>query len=53
MAPPEALIETWCLYSVGTMAIMARIACRWRMIGVQNFKPDDYIIVLAWVSGAV
>jgi len=50
---PAALIETWVLYGVGTLIILLRIICRYRMIGVYNFKPDDYLIVLAWVSALV
>ncbi len=46
----EPLIETWALYSVGSFIILMRIISRWRMIGIENFKPDDYLIVPAWVS---
>lgn len=46
----EALIETWCLYTVGSLIIFARVGCRWRMVGLANFRPDDYIILLSWVS---
>lgn len=45
-----ALIETWTLYSGGTVIIMARVYCRWRMVGFYNFKPDDYMVIWAWVS---
>ncbi|EKG09755.1 hypothetical protein MPH_13188 [Macrophomina phaseolina MS6] len=44
-----ALIETWTLYSGGTVIIMARVYCRWRMVGFYNFKPDDYMVIWAWV----
>jgi len=53
MGAPAALIETWALYTFGSLVILARIVCRWRMIGIYNFKPDDYLIVLAWVSWVV
>lgn len=46
---PEELIETWCLYSFGSLVIIVRIACRWRMIGIAGFKPDDYLIFFSWV----
>ncbi|KAK3389589.1 hypothetical protein B0H63DRAFT_463997 [Podospora didyma] len=47
---PAALVETWALYSVGSLVILARIICRWRLVGVYNFKPDDYLIFLAWAT---
>ncbi|KAK3312087.1 hypothetical protein B0H66DRAFT_505538 [Apodospora peruviana] len=54
ISPLEAaLIETWTLYAFGTLVIFARIVCRWRMIGIYNFKPDDYLIVLAWITYTV
>lgn len=45
----EQLIETWVLYSFGSLVIFARIAVRWRMVGVRGFMPDDYLIFLSWV----
>jgi hypothetical protein len=48
----EALVETWSLYGVGTLIIWARVLCRWRMVGVYNFKPDDYLVWLAWVRSS-
>jgi hypothetical protein len=50
MAVPEELIETWTLYGVGSLVIFARIASRWRAIGLSGFRPDDYLIVFSWVS---
>lgn len=50
--PDSALVETWSLYGVGTLAIVGRTFCRWRMIGIHGFKFDDYMILLAWVSTA-
>ncbi|KAK1758741.1 hypothetical protein QBC47DRAFT_457169 [Echria macrotheca] len=47
------LIETWVLYSVGSLFIFARVVCRWRLIGVENFKADDYLIILAWITYTV
>ncbi|VUC26223.1 unnamed protein product [Clonostachys rosea] len=48
MTSNSALIETWCLYAVGSLIFMGRIACRIRTIGVAGFKPDDYIVFLSW-----
>jgi len=50
MVLPGPLIETWALYSAGSLIILLRIICRWRMIGVRYFQVDDYLIVVAWVS---
>lgn len=44
------LVEMWSLYVIGSLIIFLRVACRWKMVGIQNFKPDDYIIWLSWVS---
>ncbi|RWA05111.1 hypothetical protein EKO27_g9995 [Xylaria grammica] len=53
MGASEQLIETWALYSVGSLIIFARIACRWKMIGPRGFRPDDYIIFLSWATYTV
>ncbi|RYP33636.1 hypothetical protein DL767_004685 [Monosporascus sp. MG133] len=53
MGAPSELIETWCLYGVGSLIIFARIVCRWRLIGPQGLKPDDYIIFFSWVTYTV
>ncbi|KJZ71688.1 hypothetical protein HIM_08926 [Hirsutella minnesotensis 3608] len=53
MGAREALIETWCLYAFGSVIIFARVACRWRMVGISGFKPDDYIIFLSWMTYTV
>ncbi|KAK4446074.1 hypothetical protein QBC34DRAFT_451048 [Podospora aff. communis PSN243] len=50
MVLPGPLIETWVLYSAGSLIIFLRLLCRWRMIGVRNFQIDDYIIVVAWLT---
>ncbi|KAI1739186.1 hypothetical protein F4680DRAFT_449290 [Xylaria scruposa] len=50
MGANASRVETWTLYSIGSLTIFARIGCRWRMVGVSGFKPDDYIIFLSWVS---
>lgn len=45
----SALVEIWALYVIGSLIIFLRVACRWRMVGVRNFKMDDYIIWFSWV----
>ncbi|EKG10584.1 hypothetical protein MPH_12442 [Macrophomina phaseolina MS6] len=47
-AAVEPITELWTLYSFGTLAIFLRLFCRWRLVGIQNFKPDDFLVVLAW-----
>jgi hypothetical protein len=49
MGAPAALVETWTLYAVGSLIIFARIFVRWRTIGISNWQPDDYLIILSWV----
>lgn len=45
----SALVETWALYAAATCIIILRIFTRVKMVGVRNFKPDDYLVVLSWV----
>lgn len=45
----SALIETWTLYGIGTVAFMLRIFSRARL-GVSGYCIDDYTIIFAWVS---
>ncbi|TAQ89063.1 hypothetical protein B7494_g2644 [Chlorociboria aeruginascens] len=49
----EALIETWTLYSVGSLAIALRVFSRFRIAGFQNAKIDDYLVIVAWMSYTV
>lgn len=49
MGAPEEFIETWALYTAGSLVILSRIGCRYRMIGFGGFRPDDYIIFFSWV----
>ncbi|KAI0545784.1 hypothetical protein F4679DRAFT_588113 [Xylaria curta] len=50
MGANASRVETWTLYGIGSVTIFARIGCRWRMVGVSGFKPDDYIIFLSWAT---
>ncbi|PVH98960.1 hypothetical protein DM02DRAFT_680576 [Periconia macrospinosa] len=43
----SALIETWTLYGIGTLAFMLRIFSRSRL-GVSGYCVDDYTIFFAW-----
>lgn len=50
LSPLEsALIETWTLYGIGTLAFMLRVFSRARL-GVSGYCIDDYTIIFAWVS---
>ncbi|KAH9907584.1 hypothetical protein F4778DRAFT_546881 [Xylariomycetidae sp. FL2044] len=53
MGAYSSRVETWALYSAGSLVMFTRIACRWRMVGWSGFKPDDYIIFLSWVTYTV
>ncbi|KAG9193561.1 hypothetical protein G6011_03596 [Alternaria panax] len=44
----QALIETWTLYAIGSVAIMLRIFSRTKMVGISGWHPDDYLIFFAW-----
>lgn len=47
-AAVEPITEMWTLYAFGTVVIFLRVFCRWRLVGIFNFKPDDYLVLLAW-----
>lgn len=49
-AMDEPLVEMWSLYALGNVIIILRIACRWKMVGIQGLKPDDYSSCFALVS---
>ncbi|KAF9728338.1 hypothetical protein PMIN04_007725 [Paraphaeosphaeria minitans] len=48
----SALIETWTLYGIGTVAFMLRIFSRARL-GVSGYCIDDYTIIFAWACYTV
>lgn len=47
------LVEMWTLYAVGSLLIFLRCATRFRMVGLQGFKPDDYLIWFSWVCCSI
>lgn len=48
------LVEVSVLYFLGTLIIALRCICRWQAVGgIRNFKPDDYLVVLAWMTYTV
>ena len=42
-------LEVWTLYAVSVLVIFTRIFARWKMVGFKQFKPDDYLMLLAAV----
>ncbi|KAF6815165.1 hypothetical protein CMUS01_12493 [Colletotrichum musicola] len=48
MAIDPNVAEIWSLYAAATIIIGLRVFCRSRMVGVSGFRPDDYLIFLAW-----
>lgn len=46
----DPLVEMWTLYVLGSILVFLRVACRLKMVGIHNFKPDDYLIWVSWVS---
>ncbi|RYC62748.1 hypothetical protein CHU98_g3464 [Xylaria longipes] len=53
MGAYSSRVETWALYSTGSLIIFARIGCRWKMVGPSGFKPDDYLIFISWATYTV
>lgn len=50
MAFSEPIVETWALYGCGSLLILLRLMCRWRMVGLRGFDPDDYMVGFSWVT---
>ncbi|WQF88841.1 hypothetical protein CDEST_13855 [Colletotrichum destructivum] len=42
------IAEIWTLCAIATLLIAARVFCRARLVGVAGFRPDDYLVFLAW-----
>lgn len=43
-------IETWTELGIGCLFVIIRICARWQIVGIRNFRPDDYLVVLMMVS---
>jgi hypothetical protein len=43
------LAEIWTLYAVGTIMIGARVFVRTKLVGIQGYRADDYLVWLTWV----
>ncbi|RDW60537.1 hypothetical protein BP6252_11920 [Coleophoma cylindrospora] len=46
-------IETWTELGIGFLIVILRICARWKIVGIRNFRVDDYLIILAlllWAS---
>ncbi|RYC64174.1 hypothetical protein CHU98_g2050 [Xylaria longipes] len=38
--------EPWALLSIGVAFVFLRLYARWRHVGVRNFQPDDYLMLV-------
>ncbi|KAG0638740.1 hypothetical protein HOY80DRAFT_1009962 [Tuber brumale] len=47
--PDPVLVEGWTLYALGVCVILARLVTRYRMVGVEGSKPDDWLMILAMI----
>lgn len=43
------LLESWTLYGLGVVVVIARLVTRYRLVGFRGAKPDDYLMILAMV----
>ncbi|KAM5466951.1 hypothetical protein MauCBS54593_005570 [Microsporum audouinii] len=43
------LVETWTLYAIGSTMIGARVFVRTRLVGIQGYGPDDYLVWFTWL----
>jgi hypothetical protein len=44
------IAEIWPLYTIGTIMIACRIACRVKLVGLAGFHRDDYLVFLVWAA---
>ncbi|KAI1120348.1 hypothetical protein F5Y10DRAFT_258606 [Nemania abortiva] len=39
-------VEPWVLLSIGLAFVFLRLYARWRHVGLRNFQPDDYLMLV-------
>ncbi|PWW73875.1 hypothetical protein C7212DRAFT_213833 [Tuber magnatum] len=47
--PDPLLVEGWILYALGVCVILARLITRYKMVGVEGSKPDDWLMILVMI----
>ncbi|KAG0131082.1 hypothetical protein HOY82DRAFT_670202 [Tuber indicum] len=47
--PDPVLVEGWTLYALGVSVILARLVTRYKMVGVEGSKPDDWLMILVMI----
>ncbi|KAL7275378.1 hypothetical protein RUND412_001685 [Rhizina undulata] len=47
------VVESWTLYALGCNLVFLRLGCRCRLVGLSNFKPDDYLMILVVILYSV
>lgn len=48
--PDPLLVEGWTLYALGVCVVIIRLITRYRMVGLEGSKPDDWLMILAMVN---
>ena len=48
--PDPLLVEGWTLYALGVCVVLTRLVTRYKMVGVEGSKPDDWLMILAMVN---
>lgn len=50
--PDPLLVEGWTLYALGVCVVIIRLITRYRMVGLEGSKPDDWLMILAMVNAS-
>ncbi|CUS08983.1 unnamed protein product [Tuber aestivum] len=51
--PDPLLVEGWTLYALGVCVILARLITRYKMVGIEGSKPDDWLMILVMVDDSL
>ncbi|RPA91835.1 hypothetical protein L873DRAFT_265629 [Choiromyces venosus 120613-1] len=43
------LVEGWTLYALGVCVILTRLITRYKMVGVEGSKPDDWLMIFVMI----
>lgn len=50
VSPHDFMVELWVEYTLGSVIVLIRLLTQLRLAGIRGFRPDDWLVLLAWVS---
>jgi len=50
--PDPLLVEGWTLYALAVCVVLTRLITRYKMVGLEGSKPDDWLMILAMVNAS-